>query len=188
MTQQVSPQPRRRHRKDPGVDSANVVPDKRPRKKNVQYTPRNWFGCFVSSNMTCVWLLHCDRILLHCDGNLWIYYFSSLWNYVLMLVLKNWLGCQKLFVLATTGEALSFGNSWGGGGGWVSHVIPYGTTNAWVVPYSLARLSHATHLVWTESFGLVTPLRLARLLLPVTPYCLTWPGWNFLCELKAWCD
>jgi hypothetical protein len=40
-TQQASPHPRRRQRKDPGVDSANVVPEKRPRKKNIMYTPRN---------------------------------------------------------------------------------------------------------------------------------------------------
>jgi hypothetical protein len=40
-TQQASPQPRRRHHKDSGVDSANVVPEKRPRKKNIPYTPGN---------------------------------------------------------------------------------------------------------------------------------------------------
>jgi hypothetical protein len=41
MTQQEPAQPHRRQRKDLGVNSANVVPDKRPRKKNVSYTPEN---------------------------------------------------------------------------------------------------------------------------------------------------
>jgi hypothetical protein len=40
-TQHASPLPRRRPQKDPTVDSGNVVVEKRPRKKNIPYTPRN---------------------------------------------------------------------------------------------------------------------------------------------------
>jgi hypothetical protein len=40
-TQQASPQPRRRQRKDLVVDSGNVTPEKQPRKKNVPYTLGN---------------------------------------------------------------------------------------------------------------------------------------------------
>jgi hypothetical protein len=73
--------------------------------------------------------------------------------------------CQKL-VLATPSEALSFGNTWGGR---LSHARPSSVIEVGVAPDCLARLSHEMRRVYTESFGLVAPLRLAGLLVPVVP-------------------
>jgi hypothetical protein len=133
------------------------------------------FGCYIV-------IEYCYIVMEICG-----LYFSSLWNYVSMLVLKNWLCwlvmCQKL-VMATAGETQSFGNTWG----WISRTIPHGATGVGVAPDGLAWLSRATRWVYTDSFGLVVTHRMARLIVLVAPNGMAPLGRNFLCKHNAWCD
>jgi hypothetical protein len=190
---QASPRPCWWQWKDSGVDSANVVPEKRPRKKNVSYTPDNWFGCvyllrhdgnlwtyFVSLLWTYVWM---DAILWWKIATLW-WNDLSLWIYVWMLVLNMWLCglvlCEYVIVWTCSGYIQLGPECWQHSGCSLSRARRSGVTNigVTVTPKGLARIGSGFQCKRRVRCDLVALDHLAQLRNPrpglVAPDGLAW--------------
>jgi hypothetical protein len=142
-----------------------------------------------------LWIVHPRELM---DGNFWICFIvmdlclvaTLWWKFVDLLFFVFIKLCfdassEKQIVLICYVLKTCSGYGWWGPlfqqhlGGWISRARPFGVTGS---------QSRATSWVYTESFGLVAPVGLARLLVPVTPNDLARLDQNFLCKLNVWRD